>query len=908
LYEYIPSNGESRQITRFADDSVVFPCLSRDGSTLVFRHLFDLYRLKAGSAQEPQKIDIELAADRVPDPIDRRVLTTATQAAFTNDGLEIALVAGGDLWVMDTELREPRRVTATPEEEASPVFAPEGDSFLFVSNAGGKCEIARAERTDKGKHWFQNDKFTITSITNDGAVKSRLTWSPDGSHIAFLKDRGELWIMKPNGDDAKLLIKSFSGIDYDWSPDGKWMVAGYEDEEFNRDIYILPIDGSKPPYNVSRTPTNEQNPVWSPDGKLIAFTGRNGLSETDINYVWVRAEDDESSTRDRSLEKALDKISKARRSGGTPSRRGGGDAGGVDPPAEGATPPARTTRRPDVTIDFDRLYERVKLISIPDTSETDLFWSADGKDLLFTATVEGRRGTYAVKFPDEIRQRLFTPAVISQARWLRTGNQIVGLVAGVPTGIAVSAQSGRPTGGGASAASSAATAPRPGGGRGGAGTPTTPAANEESAGTAYRFQAYQDVDIPKKHAAAFELAWRIMRDNWYDGRLGNRDWNAVRGKYIEMAAAAPDTESFTTVVQLMLGELNGSHLGFTPMSGAAGGPPGRRGRGAPADEPTTSTTWRESTAHLGVRFDSSFSGPGWKVRDVLPGGPAEHKRNQVKAGEIVVSIDGKAVDRTTDASTVLNGPPNRDISLRVRAADGQERDVVLRPISFGAARGLLYDKWLDDNRKAVGELSNGKLGYIHIDAMSMPSFWKFEKQLYAAGAGKDGLVIDVRENGGGSTADHLLTALTQPVHAITVPRGGAPGYPQDRKVYASWSKPIVVMCNQNSFSNAEIFSHAIKTLNRGQLVGVPTAGGVISTGAATIMDIGTIRLPTRGWFVVGTGEDMELNGAVPHHIVWPEPGQTKDAQLAKAVEVLLEDVHAWKTRPQPPLRKATERK
>jgi tricorn protease len=223
---------------------------------------------------------------------------------------------------------------------------------------------------------------------------------------------------------------------------------------------------------------------------------------------------------------------------------------------------------------------------------------------------------------------------------------------------------------------------------------------------------------------------------------------------------------------------------------------------------------------------------------------------------------------------------------------------------------LLYEKWQRDNRRAVEEASKGTLGYLHISAMSMPSFRKFEEELYSVGAGKDGLVIDVRENGGGSTADHLLTALTQPVHAITVARGGGPGYPQDRKVYGTWNKPIVVLCNQNSFSNAEIFSHAIKTLKRGQLVGVPTAGGVISTGGTSIMDAGFLRLPTRGWFVLTTGQDMELNGAVPDHVVWPQPGdlaQGKDRQLQKAVEVLLSDVKAWKSRPQPKLQKASER-
>jgi tricorn protease len=121
---------------------------------------------------------------------------------------------------------------------------------------------------------------------------------------------------------------------------------------------------------------------------------------------------------------------------------------------------------------------------------------------------------------------------------------------------------------------------------------------------------------------------------------------------------------------------------------------------------------------------------------------------------------------------------------------------------------------------------------------------------------------------------------------------------------------VVVLCNQNSFSNAEIFSHAIKTLGRGKLVGVPTAGGVISTGAVNIMGLGTLRLPSRGWYLISTGEDMELNGAVPDHIVWPEPGQMpsgQDVQLDKAIEVLLADVETWRQRPQPKLRKASER-
>jgi tricorn protease len=223
----------------------------------------------------------------------------------------------------------------------------------------------------------------------------------------------------------------------------------------------------------------------------------------------------------------------------------------------------------------------------------------------------------------------------------------------------------------------------------------------------------------------------------------------------------------------------------------------------------------------------------------------------------------------------------------------------------------MYQKWLKEARKRVEESSKATLGYLHIRGMDWPSFDQFEADLYAVGAGKDGLIIDVRENGGGFTADHLLTILGQPAHAITVPRGGGAGYPQDRIIYSTWSKPIVVLCNQNSFSNAEIFAHAVKALKRGKLVGVPTAGGVISTGSSTVMDVGTIRTPGRGWFGIESGTDMELNGAVPDVVVWLEPGdqpKMKDAQLDAAVDTLMKDVAAWKARPRPELKKASERK
>jgi tricorn protease len=872
-------------VASFPDDSIVFPCIARDGSTLVFRHLFDFYRLSPGG--KPEKIDIVRDDDRAGDRVERRTLERATAVSFTSDGLEIAFIAGGDLWVMDTELREPRRVTATPEEERWPLFAPDGQSILFVSDAGGQTDIWRATRTDDKKPWWLNSTFKLEKVTTDGEAKMYLSFSPDGKKLAYVRGKGDLWIADADGKNAKRLIESWNVPSYDWSPDAKWIVYAISDNDFNRDIWVRPIDGSRPPFNVSRHPYNEDDPVWSPDGRMIAFIGaRDSKETTDIHFVYLRAEDDQKNSRDRSIEKALEKIQKGR-----PTKTDPAEPAPKEEPKAAPVPPKKGP--PEVVIDFDGIHERIRRVRIPNSNETNLLWSPDSKKLAFTATVDGQAGTYTIEIPDNLKPALLSTQTGTQGRWLKN-NQIVWLSGGLPGSTSGTGSPATPT-----PLVTPTTQPPRGPRSGGA-----PGAASASAPGSYRFTAYQEIDLPKKHQAAFEMCWRTMRDHWYDERLGNRDWNAVRAKLLPVAETT-DPETLTTVVQLMLGELNGSHLGF--LAGAAGRLPAAPG--TPPDEPADGK-WRIVTPNLGVRFDEAYRGPGLKIRDVLPDGPAAQKRSELHPGEIIVSIDGKPVSLAQDLTEVLNGPQARDIVLKVKDVEGKEREVTIRPISYLSARTLVYRKWLADNRAMVEKLSNGQLGYLHIRAMDMLSFHEFQEELYNAGAGKEGLVIDVRENGGGSTTDHLLTALTQPRHAITVPRGGVQGYPQDRTVYATWNKPIVVLCNQNSFSNAEIFSHAIKTLKRGQLVGVPTAGAVISTGAASIMDVGTLRLPTRGWYLLGDGQDMELNGAVPNHLVWPQPGDLprgKDDQIAKAVEVLVADVKEWKARPQPPLKKATER-
>jgi Tol biopolymer transport system component len=947
LTEYRFATKQSKPLTFFKDDGVAFPAFSADGSTVVYRNLFDLFVTTPGDAGQSRKLEITATGDVELTREQRRALNSATEVSFTRDGLQIAFTAGGDLWVMDTELREPIQVTKTPDEERSPEFAPDGKSLWFVSDSGGDPDIWKAERNDADKYWWQNEGFKLTQVTKDDLAETGLSFSADGGRLAFNKGLGDLVVMEVKDGSTKTISKSFQPSRFVWAPDGKWLAWVQPDDDFNYDVWLAPVDGSKPAYNVSRHPDVDSDPAWSPDGKLLAWVGRRGEnSEADVYYVWLDRKERDRTGRERAMEKAIEKMKKGPSAAtkaaapaggatgapgvnpaapGTPApgspapgpgtpirrRRGGeefatagvgGDAEleqepNRDPTAKqavneppkaskagkaeepktagkaesgvakkaGDSPVSPTAKKPVVvSIDFERLHERAQRIAIPNSTEGTLVFSPDSRKLAFAATVNGVRGTYTVEFPDGLRPTLLGPTVISSPVWLEQGNQIVGLSAGTP-----SAMVGAVT-------------------------------------NNYRVSAVQTLDLADKSRAVFDACWRAMRDNWYDDRYGNRDWKAIRTKYRGEALASWDPDSLQQLVQMMLGELNGSHLGFTMGRALPTGPEPP----ATPTEPTEPVTTIQ-TVHLGVRFDPSFAGPGLRIRDVITGGPADRAQSKLVAGEIVLSINGKEVAPKTDPTLALNLPRSAGVQLKVKDAAGKERTVSIEPTTFTAVRTLLYEKWMADNRALVDRLSGGKLGYLHIEAMGMPSFYRYEQELHSAGYGKEGLVIDVRENGGGSTADLLLTSLTQPKHAIAVPRGGGQGYPQDRLVFAAWQKPIIVLCNQNSFSNAEIFSHAIKTLKRGKVVGVPTAGGVISTGAKGIMDVGMIRTPFRGWYLVNDGEDLELNGAVPDVIVWPEPGDAaagRDRQIEKAVELLTADCAAEKAKPRPKLIKATERK
>lgn len=852
LFYYDFDSKTSRRLTSHRQDSVLMPQLARDGSRLIYRHGFDFFTVATAANAQPERISLYHTDDLADLESETLTISSTSDADFSSSGLEIAFSQNGEVYAMDTILKEPNPLTQSAAFEHDVVFSPSGDAIYYVRDDGVDANIYKATRRDDSIFWWQAADLEHTPITLGPEPKIGIQFSPDGEKLGYISGKGDIWVSDLDGDNAKRIVSSWSRPSFDWSPDSRWITYSTSDDNFNNDVFIVPVDGSLDPINISRHPDDERGPAWSPDGKMIAFVGKRHGSAVDIFVANLTREIDEETERDRKRREAIEKM---RKSGGykkkpdpepadeptedTPETTDEEDSSTDEGEAESngdepAEEPQEEEPEDLVEIDTEDLHERLRRLEVTGTP-TGLHWSPDSKKIYYRSgsdlhSVEAKGGSSTRVTGDA-----------GHILRIEKGDKIYWI------------------------------------------SKNAPAVFHKKKNTRYTFETTYERDRSDFQRQVIRRIWRTMRDTFYDPALNNRDWAAILEKYEPAAANAQTSGEFDQVAEMLLGELNASHMGFTPNTyPATWRPPNSRGH---------------ITRHTGCRFDRSHTTGGLKVASIIPGSPAAEQKSLIEPGEIVLEIDGTPVDFRTPLPSVLNGPAEKDITLLVRDIDGTERTVIMRGISYGRARSLARDEQLDGNAERVTEMTDGKVGYIHVARMAWPEFEEFERQIFEQGYGKDGLIIDVRDNGGGFTADHLLTVLTPPSFTFTVPRDGGQGYPHSRRVYATWRKPIVVLCNQHSYSNAEIFSHAVKDLGRGKLVGVPTAGGVISTGSTNILGFGSLRLPFRGWFLNRNGEDMELYPAVPDVLVWPDIGTANtdaDRQLRTAVEVIAEEIQAAK--------------
>jgi tricorn protease len=778
------------------------------------------------------------------------------RARISANGAWIVYECGPDLWVVSTkEGAQPRKLAievnaddkANPEEvktftSGATEFALSPDEKHLAFAVHGK--LFRMPVGPRSK---------VAQLTDGPCNDHGMAWAPDGSRIVFLSDRNgheNLYLLESDDPEHpkfveahKFKVKQLTNTPQAeehalFSPDGKrvsFLRAGK--------LWTMNPDGSDPKVVVNDGQVLDYD--WSPDSRWFVYSRLDGSFASELYIVPATgptpADPARNVTRYATFNTEVSWSGDGKKIAFLGARRGDANLHVLNlqkPAAAGFTDKPATT--PVVTIDWDDIHLRAQTV-VPVTA-TAAAISPDGSRVAFrdaresdlwVASTSGGQMTRLTTGHAQPRQIAWPPRKVPNLAadhlyFLDGGGQIH------------------------LAKSSGEHAVLP-------------------------FKVKMTVRTEETYTEMFDQSWRYLAEHFYDAKHHGADWNAVRAKYRPLVKHVALKEDLYSLLYLMLGELNASHLGV-------------RGIGRMPEE---------MTADLGLIFDESYVGPGLKIKEVLKRGPADRRGVTLFPGDLVLAIDGVEVAANTDVSKLLNGKVDEPVVLQVateaKTASKDRRRVEIQAADRGRVAHLMYERWVERNAARVAELSKGKLGYIHIPSMDEEGLDRFVRSLYSDNFDKEGIVLDVRYNGGGFTHDRVLNYLGGREHTLFRQRDGGEGLvlrANDRK----WTRPLTLLINNRSFSDAEIFPNAFRTLGLGKLVGQPTGGMVIGTYSVRLIDGSEFRIPRTGVFTA-KGVNMEREGVPPDVLVEPHPDQLAkgiDVQLDKAVEVLREDVLAWK--------------
>lgn len=845
--------GDATQVTQHTGDPVRFASMSRDGSTIVYERGFRLWVLSTTAGARPTPLAITAATDYTTNRMSRDTASSgASSLALSGDGKSMAFELHGDIWTVKADGGDAMQITRAPSAEGNPAFAPDGARLVYTSDRAGALNIFMADV-----------KTRVETQVSSGAVDDTdPSFSPDGHFVAYVRTGGPdpgLYVQpiapagapKTEGEavPSAARVGSGAGIDgYEWSPDSRWIAFSKRDATSTRDIWIAPTVGGAA-VNVTRYPGVNVAPHWSRDGRHLVFLSSRGgddpsrgLNIYDIDLKPEPAKEDgvtdgaSGRSDDASDATAVDPDAQRRRV--RPQPTGAEPASQAEPVPAIPIPP----RPANVQIDFERIENRARALTATREPIGQVAISPDARTVVFVSMLGGGLPSWwAVDIRSGATVRLSQGGPVGTgvvfapdaSRFLFTGSggTIMQLVRGAPV--------------------------------------ATPVA----------FSAYVTTDRPAEIAEAFNQAWRTLRTQFYDPLMHGVDWRSLRSRYEPLLTDIAAPEDFSAMLQSMVGELNASHTGATA--------------------PSSPTAPPVPTGYLGLSFDETYGGPGLRVTQVVPRGPADSRGQKVSVGEYVLAIEGQPVvwneslfralrdrvGRTTEL-LVTAVQPDGKVDVRNVASIAGAHVVKVRPVSSSAERALEYDQWVEERRQKVDALSGGRIAYHHIQAMDRDSLAKFQRYLFGDAQSKEALVLDVRFNGGGRIHDDLFALLTRRPHAYEVPRDG------DRasQPFQLWDRPIVLLINEYSASDAEIFPNGFRELGLGKLVGVPTAGAVIGTHDITLVDGTRFRVPATGWFSAAN-RPMENVGVVPDALVEQSPEDNAagaDHQLEAAVRLLQE--------------------
>lgn len=836
LYSHDPESGETRAWTQSETWDVRWPGSDAAGR-IVFEQAGGLHLLDTGGDGVPVPIEISVPTDGLHSRPSRvSAAEHIEHFDLSPTGKRVLFAARGELFSTPVEKGVTRTLVRTPgAHEKWPAWSPDGTRVAYISDESGEEEIHLIEHSGTG---------APVQLTERGrAMRYDPRWSPDGSRLAFSDKDGGLFVLTIEDRALVEVANERHGQlhDYRWSPRGGHLAMSLNDPGGFSSIYLWSAaDGAL--RRVTGPYFNEFSPVWGANGDYLFYLGDRMFQPQIGSFEWNYALDRESGIFALALRPDVPHLfpPESDEEPAPPEEGEEEEAGEGGEGADRAEGP--------IGIVFAGLSDRVMRVPVEEDNYGGL------------AAVEGF--LLYLRGPAFVYGR--SPARPTELRVFDLKERKEGTIAGGISGYRVSRDGKQ-------------VVVREGNGFHRFAVGTDSASSKKTVSTA---GLRADRDPKAEWAQIFDEVWRRFRDFFYVENLHGHDWDDLRARYRALLPHVEHRSDLNSLISEMIGELNVSHAYI------AGGDyeiPDRPGAGFP-----------------GARFAWDADAGGYRIERIFEGhneepryrSPLREVGVSVSEGDYLLAIDGVELREDESPYRQLLHKADRPVELTVNSEPVMEgaRRVSYRPVANEDP--LLYLNRIERNRKRVEEATEGRVGYLHIPDMGANGIREFIKWYYSQ-VRREGMIVDVRGNGGGNISQMLIERLRREVLAL--------GY--SRTSEAASTYPVVVppphlvcLLDENSGSDGDILPAMFRKAGLGPLIGKRSWGGVIGiTNRGMLLDGGSVNVPEFG-FASAEGEwVIEGHGVEPDIEVENDPKSViegADPQLDRAIEEVLRAIEA----------------
>ena len=825
--------GGDKQLTTFKNNPVRF--LSRaNNNTLCFTYDGEIYTMNEGGS--PQKVNINVTSES-KNNIERilPINSGATEFEVSPNGKEIAFVFRGEVFVTGVEGGVTKRVTNTPYQERSVTFAPDGRTLYYAAERNGGWDIMRSTISRKEEPYF----YTSTIINEEPVVATdkeefQPEVSPNGKEIAYLEERNVLKVYNLEKKASRTIIPAGQNFSY---------ADGDQSYNWSPDSKWIAARSSKGNYGSSEivlyktdgtdAGTDVTQSGFGDAGQQWALNGKALLWASDRlgkhPLAYQGASEDDIYMMFFDKE-TYDQYKLNKDEYALLKERQDKDK--ADTTKKTDTALARKIKEPSKMDLTDLDTRRIRLTN-GSVNLGNYKMSPTGEKLFFTAKFEQGFDVWVIDpRTRELKTLAKLGANFAVIELSKDGKSLFVLSDGRISKI--EPESGKMT-------------------------PVT-------------MNGEMVVNDAEEREYIFNHAWRQFKKKFYDPKLHGVDWDMYRKTYAKFIPYIADNYDFKELLSEMLGEVNASHTG---------------GRYAPRTENP------DATASLGLLYDETVGGNGLKITDLIGGGPLDKANSKIRVGQTIEKIDGESITRDNDWSKLLNRKANRNVLLTVYNPSTSETfDEVVKPITPAEENNLLYRRWSNKMRDMVNRLSDGKVGYVHVQAMNDASYRNVYDEVLGKNINKDALIVDTRFNGGGWLHEDLSNFLSGHQYIRYAPYGFTPsggGEPMGK-----WWKPSCVVMNESNYSDAHMFPYVYKTKGIGKLIGMPVPGTGTAVWWETQIDptmvFGIPMIATIGLKEGRPLENLQLEPDIKVQNDYNKVLNGEDQQIEAAVKEMLKEI------------------